>query len=131
MKFSTRHWASAGMASIMALATAQYAAAQTTSADTSPAPSAPQGQEQGSNDSADIIVTGTNLRGVAPVGSAVIAVGQAAMQQTGLATTTDILKTVPQVSSLGPGEATIGSTVNNAALNTTRANGLNLRGLGV
>lgn len=111
-----------GMASFMALAVAQQSAAQE-----APAPA----NRPSATDDQEIIVTGTNLRGVAPVGSSVIAIGRESMLQTGLATTADILKTIPQVTSLGPGEATIGTNVNSAAINATRANGVNLRGLGV
>lgn len=118
MRYSTSLFRSAMVAgSVIALATAQHAVAQDESeADTA------RGD--------DIIVTGTQLRGVAPVGSSMIGVDRTQMLETGLATTADILKTVPQVSSLGPGEATLGTNVNSATLNTTRANGLNLRGLG-
>ncbi|AJP71285.1 hypothetical protein TS85_04950 [Sphingomonas hengshuiensis] len=115
------------MASFFALAVAQQAAAQeSTTVPTDAGATAADEQRD-----AEIVVTGTNLRGVAPVGSSVITIGQQAMQQTGLATTSDILKTIPQVTSLGPGEATIGTNVNSASINSTRANGVNLRGLGV
>lgn len=125
-----------GMASFIALTAAQQAAAQQAAvpqsqADAGAAAPADKVADKTADKADDIVVTGTNLRGVAPVGSSVIALGQEAMQQTGLATTSDILKTIPQVSSLGPGEATIGTNVNSAAINATRANGVNLRGLGV
>ncbi|MCW2412175.1 MULTISPECIES: TonB-dependent receptor plug domain-containing protein [unclassified Sphingobium] len=112
-----------GFVSFAALVTSQGVSAQTGTAQTN------QSEDDAAN-TADIVVTGTQLRGVAPVGSSVIAVGQQEIRDTGLATTSDILKTIPQVSALGPGEATLGTNVNSATLNSTRANGVNLRGLG-
>ncbi|MEW9856375.1 TonB-dependent receptor domain-containing protein [Novosphingobium rhizovicinum] len=45
----------------------------------------------------DIVVTGTLLRGSAPVGSNVIALGQQAIVSTGAATSNELLATIPQV----------------------------------
>ncbi|KQN90752.1 hypothetical protein ASE90_16790 [Sphingomonas sp. Leaf67] len=47
---------------------------------------------------ADIVVTGTLLRGTAPVGSNVISVGQDRVQSQGATTTNELLGTIPQVS---------------------------------
>jgi iron complex outermembrane receptor protein len=79
----------------------------------------------------EIIVTGTIIRGAAPVGSSVISFSTADIQKTGLLSTTDILKAIPQVSGIGPGESTTGTTFQNANLNVGRSNALNLRGLGI
>jgi len=79
----------------------------------------------------EIVVTGTILRGTAPVGSSVVSVNAADIQKTGLLSTTDVLRSIPQVTGIGPGEAVTGSTANNANLNISRANALNIRGLGV
>jgi iron complex outermembrane recepter protein len=79
----------------------------------------------------DIVVTGTNIRGVAPVGSSVISFNTADIQKTGLLSTTDILRSIPQVSGIGPGESTTGTTFQNANLNVGRSNALNLRGIGI
>lgn len=57
------------------------------SADTSP--SQPQDEE--------IVVTGTLLRGTAPVGSNVISLGEEAVATTGATTSNELLATVPQV----------------------------------
>jgi iron complex outermembrane recepter protein len=113
--------------SVLALVTAQHAAAQDPAA---PAPTPPRSTTSNSSPVPEVVITGTQLRGVAPVGSRVIALSPEQMQQTGMATTADILKTIPQITSLGPTEGTIGTNVNSATLNTTRANGVNLRGLG-
>jgi iron complex outermembrane receptor protein len=99
----------------------QYAGAQA-SAPVTPAPT---------DELVEIVVTGTQIRGTAPVGSTVISVGQEQIQDSGLATTSDILHDIPQVSSIGPGASTTGSGANNSSQNTLRSNGLNLRGLGV
>ncbi|HEX8470796.1 MAG TPA: TonB-dependent receptor plug domain-containing protein, partial [Brevundimonas sp.] len=45
----------------------------------------------------DVVVTGTSIRGVAPVGSNVISVTQEDIQKTGAQTVQQLLKSVPQV----------------------------------
>jgi iron complex outermembrane recepter protein len=77
----------------------------------------------------EIVVTGTLIRGVAPVGSSVIAVGRSDMVESGLATTEDILKSVPQITNIGPG-AVAGANTQNSNLNNTRAEAINIRGIG-
>ena len=79
----------------------------------------------------EIVVTGTNIKGVAPVGSPVIPMTRADMERTGLATTADMLKEIPQVLTLGSGnDYSGGSPVQNSTLDTTFAKSPNLRGLG-
>ncbi len=56
--------------------------------------SAPAGGEE-------IVVTGTSLRGVAPVGSNLVSVGREAIEDTGAQTLQQILKTVPQITAAG------------------------------
>lgn len=78
----------------------------------------------------DIIVTGTLIRGAAPVGSTIIAIDRHDIEKTGLATTTDILKSVPQITNIGP-SANAGAVVTqNSNLNNTRADAINIRGIG-
>ncbi|WP_395395941.1 TonB-dependent receptor (plasmid) [Novosphingobium sp. BL-8A] len=48
----------------------------------------------------EIIVTGTILRGAAPVGSTIISVGQDKVQSSGATTSNELLATVPQVTNL-------------------------------
>ena len=48
---------------------------------------------------AEVVVTGTSIRGIAPVGSNVIAVDQQAIQLAAPRTTADLLATIPQTSS--------------------------------
>jgi iron complex outermembrane recepter protein len=93
------------------------------------ATSAPAAAEEDSTK--DIVVTGTQIRGVPPVGSSVISFNTADIQKTGLLSTTDILRAIPQVSGIGPGESTTGTTFQNANLNIGRSNALNLRGIGI
>lgn len=50
---------------------------------------------------ADIVVTGTLLRGVAPGGTNVVSVGQEAVQSSGASTTAQLLQSVPQLGSFG------------------------------
>ncbi|MFM5931441.1 MAG: TonB-dependent receptor domain-containing protein [Novosphingobium sp.] len=82
-------------------------------------------------DGREIVVTGTIIRGAAPVGSSIISVTASDIQKTGLLTTNDILKSIPQVSGIGLGEASTNTSANNANLNIGRSNGLNIRGLGI
>lgn len=57
-----------------------------------------------------IVITGTSIRGVAPVGSNLISVGRQAIEQTGVQTVQQILKTVPAVVGLGSaGQGAFGS----------------------
>ncbi len=75
----------------------------------------------------DIVVTGSRIRGVAPVGSNVIAIDQARIAQEPVTSTNDLLRRVPQVVSLGANRA--GGSSQNGAANATRGAGINLRGL--
>ena len=57
-----------------------------------------------------IVVTGTSIRGVAPVGSSLVAVGQDAIQKTAATTVQQILQNVPAVVGLGSaGQGAFGS----------------------
>lgn len=49
----------------------------------------------------EVVVTGTSIRGVAPVGSQLIQVGQADIIDRGVQTTADLLATIPQLDSFG------------------------------
>jgi iron complex outermembrane receptor protein len=81
--------------------------------------------------SADVIVTGTNIRGVAPVGSSIIPLGRQEFTKQGVSTTTDLLRKLPQVLNYGAGDdLTGGASVQNSAINTVFAHAINLRGLG-
>ena len=75
----------------------------------------------------DIIVTGSRIRGIAPVGSNVITIDQAKIAEEPVTSTNDLLRRVPQVVSLGANRA--GGSAQNGAANATRGAGINLRGL--
>jgi iron complex outermembrane receptor protein len=75
----------------------------------------------------EIVVTGTLIRGTAPVGSNLIAVDQSQLQATGGNTVIDMLRDVPQVTNLGVSEGQRSGT--GGATNITLGNSINLRGL--
>ncbi|MEO6341354.1 MAG: TonB-dependent receptor [Caulobacteraceae bacterium] len=78
----------------------------------------------------EVVVTGTLIRGIAPVGAPVISLGQQEILKSGYLDTTSVLKTVPQISYLGISESTTGTTANGNGTNTTAGSGVNIRGLG-
>lgn len=59
------------------------------------------GSNEGAASSDEIVVTGTLIRGIAPVGSNVIGVGQSQIEATGAATTNQLLASIPQLGSFG------------------------------
>jgi len=61
---------------------------------------------------ADIVVTGTSIRGVAPVGANLVSVGRESIEQTGSVNVQQILRTVPSITGLGG--AGIGQTPGNS-----------------
>jgi iron complex outermembrane recepter protein len=125
MSTHNRHRLGSGTSLFVALCLSpSLACAQTTA---KPSPPAPTEEDA---DAAEIVVTGTILRGVAPVGSSIISLNANDIQKTGLLSTTDVLKSIPQVTGIGTGEATT-VTTQNSNLNISRANGLNIRGLGI
>lgn len=80
----------------------------------------------------EVVVTGTQIHGVsAPIGSSLVVVGQDEIQQSGLQTTADVIRSLPFVSGIGPGEDLTNSAANLGTLNITRAQGIDIRGLGV
>lgn len=80
----------------------------------------------------DILVTGTRIRGKAPVGSPLVVIDRKAIEQGGFATTQAIAQSIPQNFMGGINEATApGGTVGaNTGANGTRGSSVNLRGLG-
>ncbi len=75
----------------------------------------------------EVVVTGSRIRGIDPVGSAVIALDADQIMEEPVTSTNDILRRVPQVVSLGANRA--GGSAQNGAANATRGAGINLRGL--
>ncbi len=88
-----------------------------------------QDQDEDATEVDDIVVTGTSIRGIRPVGSATVPLTREDIQQTGLTSTADVVRTLPQLQNLGQDETrTSGSQ--DAGTNSGRGTALNLRGLG-
>jgi iron complex outermembrane receptor protein len=111
---------SAGLGAIIV---ATQASAQV--ADQSETEDAAQAGEIGSG---VIVVTGTSIRGVAPVGSAVVGLGEEELSARGATTLTEAVRQLPQIFNLGISENNF-SNANNANANRTGGSGINLRGL--
>lgn len=83
------------------------------------------------DDASVIVVTGTRIEGLAPVGSAVIAVTAEDAAKSAAGSTAEFLRKVPQVMSFGGNEGRLGGAgIQGADVNTSFANSVNLRGLG-
>lgn len=79
---------------------------------------------------ATIVVTGTRIRGRAPAGAAVTTIDRSDIEQSGYATTQEILQALPQNFGGGPNETTAATARNGADANSSYGSGINLRGLG-
>ncbi|HEY6640556.1 TonB-dependent receptor [Povalibacter sp.] len=78
--------------------------------------------------SESVVVTGSRIRGIAPVGAPTVALGRAELTTSTASTVADFLKEVPQVVGTGIDETTF-STTGVSASNVSRATAINLRGL--
>ena len=82
----------------------------------------------------DIIVTGTNISGVKPVGSQTLAIDRAQVLATGYTNVNDVLQTLPQVqnnpNSGGGGPVYRQGGTSGYGGNSTQGTAINLRGLG-
>lgn len=76
----------------------------------------------------EVTVTGTRIRGVAPVGAPTIQLGRPQMDASTASTVADLLKEVPQIVSQGIDETSFTAS-GVAASNVSRASAINLRGL--
>ncbi len=77
----------------------------------------------------ELVVTGSNIRGVAP-SSPVVALSRDAIDRSGRATLADALNALPQNFAGGSNEATITTGADSQGRNATYGTGVNLRGLG-
>jgi iron complex outermembrane receptor protein len=77
----------------------------------------------------EVVVTGTSIRGVTGAGSPMISLSRDELQASGVATSSDFARALPQVINLGADESRLGGAQDGAA-NTTRISGINLRGIG-
>jgi iron complex outermembrane receptor protein len=113
-------------AGILALAWSSHAAAQTPAGPQDVPAAGPETVDavQGG----DIVVTGSRLRGAAPVGSTVIAVGRDEIVSSGAVSTDRLIQQLPQVFDLGVSENSRGQGGGNG--NIAYGNTINLRGIG-
>ncbi|MEJ1965675.1 MAG: TonB-dependent receptor [Gammaproteobacteria bacterium] len=84
-------------------------------------------------DVAEVVVTGTNIKGVAPAGSPVIVIDREAIRRSGYSSTEQLLQSLPQNTRSGAEGATADAQLSTGAMagvNTTNGSGVNLRGLG-
>ena len=86
-------------------------------------------EDSGTNDS--IVVTGTRIRGSAPVGSPVVTIDRAAIDASGRATVAEMVEAIPQNFGGGAAENNVGPTTRGGAgFNLAFGSSINLRGLG-
>ena len=111
--------------SLAALAIASPAVAQDQPAAPAAAGPSPAGPTEPNG---TIVVTGSRLRGVAPVGSSVIALGREQIDSSGAVTVDRIIKEIPQNFDLGVSENSRGQSGGSG--NITYGNSVNLRGIG-
>ncbi|MES2262619.1 MAG: TonB-dependent receptor [Pseudomonadota bacterium] len=78
---------------------------------------------------ASVVVTGTSIRGVAPTGSATLSIGAKDIQASGMTSTVDIVRSLPQIQNIGADETRTGGR-DGAADNSGKGSAINLRGLG-
>jgi iron complex outermembrane receptor protein len=84
-----------------------------------------------SGDNAELVVTGTRIRGGAPTGSPVVVIDRTDLDRSGRTTVADMMQTIPQNFGGGQNEATVGTSIRNGANeNTAFGSSVNLRGLG-
>lgn len=77
----------------------------------------------------DIVVTGTRIRGAAPIGAPLTIIDRKAIEDSGRATVADYIQTLPQNFGGGPNEASYGNNPR-ASENASYGSSINLRGLG-
>ena len=76
----------------------------------------------------NIVITGSRIRGIAPVGSPLIDLGREEIQASSAVTTDRLIRELPQVFDLGISENSRGQSGGNS--NITYGNSVNLRGIG-
>ncbi len=94
----------------VALAFTGVGVAQTAPSDQTVPARGPASQEESSGLS-EVIVTGSRIRGVAPVGSALVSIDQATIEESGLTDMNAVLDDVPSLVNLGVGSHLVGGTV--------------------
>jgi outer membrane receptor for ferrienterochelin and colicin len=87
-----------------------------------------QGNAQDDDELAEVVITGSRVRGAAPVGAAVITLDRDALESAGQATIDRILKDIPQNFDLGVSENSRAQSGGSG--NIVYGNTVNLRGVG-
>jgi outer membrane receptor protein involved in Fe transport len=85
------------------------------------------------DDTQEMVVTGTNIKGVAPAGSPVIVIDEESIRQSGYSSTEQLLHALPQNFRGGQAGAVADLNMSTGSLNRvngTAGSGVNLRGLG-
>lgn len=109
------------------------ARAQTAAPVVTTAEGTPVQEDATAAEAAEIVVTGTNIRGTAPIGAAVLSIGADDLARSGRATIGDLLRELPSnfAGGVGIGDNTQGGQdASVAGSNLTGGQGVNLRGLG-
>ncbi len=81
--------------------------------------------DEGEEDSSEIVVTGTLVRGIAPAGANVITTDSKAIEETGVSSVAQLLQTIPQVGTFNDLQTTAGGS---SFVTTNRPNLRNLPG---
>ena len=84
-----------------------------------------QGSEQ---PTAEMVVTGSQIRGIKPIGAPVVSVGRTDIEISGASTNAQLIQQLPQVFNLGVSENSRGQSGGSG--NITYGSGINLRGIG-
>ncbi|MCS0660635.1 TonB-dependent receptor plug domain-containing protein [Massilia terrae] len=121
-KFGQLTQIAVGVALVCAACAAQ---AQEQAQAAAPAPAAVQ---QAAEPVEQIVVTGSRIRGMAPVGSPVVSVGRGDIEASGAVSTAQMLQEVPQVANLGVSDSSRGQAGGSG--NITYGSSVNLRGIG-
>ena len=75
----------------------------------------------------EVVVTGTSIRGVAPVGSALTTVSRDDIKASGAISTTELLNKTPQIFNVGVSDSSRGNT--GGSSNITYGSSINIRGI--
>ena len=108
-------------------------AAKNKAAKGSQGPESTQGDAGNQLQEVVVTATGTNIAGVAPVGTEAVTLDRDAIQSTGMTNLHDVLQTLPQVSNAAPSGVVNfreGGTAGYNSGNITQGTAINLRGLG-
>lgn len=77
---------------------------------------------------AEVIVTGSQIRGIKPIGAPIVSVGRTDIEISGASTNAQMIQQLPQVFNLGVSENSRGQSGGSG--NITYGSGINLRGIG-